>query len=85
MEYQAKLNEKHTSVPHCISNFEGTSYQNKMLLPVPLFVVVLHQQISFLQLFETSFNIMKKIFATNFPCLMDWSVGDLFNGQKFKP
>ena len=52
MEYQVKLNEKHTSVPHCISNFEGTSYQN------------------FLQLFETSFNIMKKIFATNFPCLM---------------
>ena len=28
MEYQTKLNEKYTSVLHCISNFEGTSYKN---------------------------------------------------------
>ena len=53
----------------------------KILLSVPLFVVVLHQQISVLQLFRTSFNIMKKIFVTNFSCLMDSLVGDLFNGQ----
>ena len=26
MEYQAKLNEKYTSVLQCISSFEGTSY-----------------------------------------------------------
>ena len=53
----------------------------KILLPVPLFVVVLHQQKSFLQLFRTSFNIAKNIFATNFLSLMDSSVGDPFNGQ----
>ena len=48
----------------------------KILLPVSLLVVVLYQQISFLQLFRTLFNIAKNIFATNFPCLMDSSVGD---------
>ena len=53
----------------------------KILLPVPLLVVVLYQQISFLQLFRTLFNIAKKIFATNFPCLMDSLVGDPFNSQ----
>ena len=71
MVYQAKLNEKYTSVLRCISNFQGTSYKNLQdTATSSFFVVVLHQQISFLQLFRTSFNIMKKIFATNFPCLM---------------
>ena len=82
MVYQAKLNEKYTSVLRCISNFQGTSYKNLQdTATSSFFVVVLHQQISFLQLFRTSFNIMKKIFATNFSCLMDSSVGDLFNGR----
>ena len=43
----------------------------KILLPVPLLVVVLYQQISFLQLFRTLFNIAKKIFATNLPCFIE--------------
>ena len=59
-------------------------YKNLQDTATSSFVVVLHQQLWFLQLFRTSFNIMKKIFATNCPCLMDLSLGDLFNGQKFK-
>ena len=82
MEYQVKLNEKYTVFYIVFQILKVLSIKTyKILLPVPLFVVVLHQLISFLQLFRTSFNIAKKNFTTNFPCLMDSSVGDLFNGQ----
>ena len=43
-----------------------------MQLPVLLFLVVLHQQIDFSQIFRTSFFIIgKKNFVTSFPFLMD--------------
>ena len=44
MIYKAKLNENYTHILHCISSFEGTSYEYeeklKIQLPVPLFVVL---------------------------------------------
>ena len=56
-----------------ISSFKDAYVKSyKMQLPVLLFLVVLHQQILFLQLFRTSFNtIWRKIFITNVPFLID--------------
>ena len=45
MESQANLNEKIRPLVHCISNFEGTSYertQDTASLPTPLFLVLHH-------------------------------------------
>ena len=53
MEYQLKLNEKYTPAFHCISTFEGTSYQNsKDELPVSLFLSFYH---NFLELLKKDF------------------------------
>ena len=56
-----------------ISSFKDAYIKSyKMQLPVPLFLVVLHQQTWILQLFRTSFNtIWRKNFITNFPFLTD--------------
>ena len=66
MEYKAKLSEKYTPVLHCISSFEGTSYEKLQdysyhFLCLSLFYISFEiNRYHFSQFIRTSFQIIWK-------------------------